>query len=238
MPKRCTPKPHRQRLICLILAIVMAISLGMSAWLVLAPIIKKQADEGAQAELLASIEQDIAVITTEETLAPDAPQDDLVWLPQTYTDITEPELPDLEPEPPKEPAPLGTELGILTIDSIDLRLPVIEGATEELLKIAVGHVPETVTIGDIGNAVIAGHRSYTYGKDFNRLGEIVVGDIIGYTTSDGEVMRFEVFELLVIEPDDQSAFNQPQSKSIITLYTCTPIRTATHRLLVRAIQID
>ena len=47
----------------------------------------------------------------------------------------------------------------------------------------------------------------------------------------------EVFEITEIEPADQIAFIQPTDESIITLYTCTPIREATHRLLVRAEKI-
>ena len=54
----------------------------------------------------------------------------------------------------------------------------------------------------------------------------------------GEIMFFEVFEVLEITPDNQIAFIQTQNESIITLYTCTPIRVATHRLLVRAIKIE
>jgi sortase A len=72
---------------------------------------------------------------------------------------------------------------------------------------------------------------------FNRLGEVDIGDLIQFQAMDGEVMTFKVFEILVVTPGNQIAFVQPQNESIITLYTCTPIRVATHRLLVRAIKI-
>jgi sortase A len=101
----------------------------------------------------------------------------------------------------------------------------------------VGHVPQTAAVGDTGNAVIAGHRSYTHGEHFNRLGEAEIGDIIQYAGISGERMVFVVDEILEIIPGDQAAFDQPEDKSQITLYTCTPIRTATHRLLVRATRI-
>jgi len=127
-----------------------------------------------------------------------------------------------------------TPIGLLTIDSINLRLPVMEGIDEQKLRIAPGHIPQTATIGEIGNAVIAGHRNYTFGSMFNRLGEVENGDIIGFQTMNGETMMFEVFEILVIMPDNQIAFIQPQNEAIITLYTCTPIKEATHRLLIRA----
>ena len=129
-------------------------------------------------------------------------------------------------------------IGILTIESINLRLPIAEGVDEATLRIAPGRVPQTAQIGDIGNAVIAGHRNYTFGSMFNRLGELEIGDIVQYQARNGEMMEFVVFEIAVIEPNDQIAFLQPVNDSIITLYTCTPIRTATHRLIIRAQRID
>ena len=129
-------------------------------------------------------------------------------------------------------------IGILTIDSINLRLPIADDIEYATLRIAPGRVPQTVQIGDIGNAVIAGHRNYAFGSMFNRLGEIEIGDIMQYQAQNGELMEFEVFEIAVIEPENQIAFLQPTSESIITLYTCTPIRTATHRLIIRAERIS
>jgi len=156
----------------------------------------------------------------------------LYEVPTTYANL----VPAVTPNPiPESEFPSEiTGLGILTIDRINLRLPVAEGVAEDTLKIAVGRVPQTAQIGDIGNAVIAGHRNYTFGQMFNRLGELEIGDVIEYQAKNGEVMQFVVFEVAVIVPDDQIAFVQPTKESIITLYTCTPIRTATHRLLVRA----
>jgi len=128
-------------------------------------------------------------------------------------------------------------IGILSIERIELRLPIAEGVEYATLRIAPGRVPQTAQVGEIGNAVIAGHRNYTFGSMFNRLGELETGDIVGFQARNGEEMEFEVFEISVIEPHDQIAFIQPVNDSIITLYTCTPIRTATHRLLIRAQRI-
>lgn len=128
-------------------------------------------------------------------------------------------------------------IGILTIESINLRLPIAEGVEYATLRIAPGRVPQTGQVGETGNAVIAGHRNYAFGSMFNRLGELEIGDVVGFQARSGEEMLFEVFEIAVIEPSDQIAFIQPVNDSIITLYTCTPIRTATHRLIIRAQRI-
>ena len=166
-----------------------------------------------------------------------------------YSESDEPETEsenetEVSDAPPLEPLnqadfPSGIiPIGILTIDSIDLRLPVMEGVKEPELRIAPGRVPQTANVGEIGNAVIAGHRNFTFGSMFNRLGEVENGDIIGFQAMSGEIMTFEVFEILEITPDNQIAFIQPKNESIITLYTCTPIREATYRLLIRARKIE
>jgi len=129
-------------------------------------------------------------------------------------------------------------LGILTIERIDLSLPVAEGADYDTLRIAPARVSQTAQIGEVGNAVIAGHRNYTFGSMFNRLGELELGDIIKFQARSGEKMQFNIFEIAIIEPHDQIAFIQPVNDSIITLYTCTPIRTAEYRLIIRGQKIS
>ena len=216
----------------IVLTVIMLAAVLLSAWLFLSPTLDKQDALKKQDALIEKIEK-----IYEEPVS----------VPEILSPIVVPELPikpmpmpiilpepTPEPEPEKEPVPIGTELGILSIEKLNMKLPVVEGITEEILKIAVGHVPQTAAIGDTGNAVIAGHRMYDYGSFFNRLGEVVLGDIIVFTSTNGTVMSFEVDEILEIEPGDQIAFVQPEDKAQITLYTCTPIREATHRLLVRA----
>lgn len=141
------------------------------------------------------------------------------------------------PETVEEPMPeAGSEIGILTIPKIGARLPVTAGVTEEQLKISEGWVMQTAPIGSVGNAVVAGHRSYTWGRHFNRLDELEAGDEIIYTKQGGETIRFVVYETLTVEPDDPAVFAAPPAgRAQLTLYTCTPIRIATHRLVVRAL---
>lgn len=136
-----------------------------------------------------------------------------------------------------EPVPeAGSEIGILTIPKIGARLPVTAGVTEEQLKISEGWVMQTAPIGSAGNVVVAGHRSYTWGRHFNRLDELEAGDEIIYTKKGGETMRFVVYETLTVEPDDPAVFAAPPAgRAQLTLYTCTPVRIATHRLVVRAL---
>lgn len=157
----------------------------------------------------------------------DAPETDII---QELSDATETEI--FENTMPGQ----GDEIGILTIPKIDAYLPVTAGATAEQLKFSEGWVMQTAEIGSKGNAVIAGHRSYTYGQHFNRLGELESGDEILYTSSYGVEMCFTVSEILTVLPDSPAVFDEPpEGTAQLTLYTCTPVRKATYRLIVRAL---
>lgn len=132
----------------------------------------------------------------------------------------------------------GEAVGILSIPKINAELPVAAGATREQMKRSEGWVMQTDPIGSTGNAVVAGHRSYTYGRHFNRLGELAEGDRIFYTAADGTEMEFAVDAVLTVKPDDPAVFALPQEgEAQLTLYTCTPVRAATHRLIVRALRM-
>ncbi|WP_167957872.1 class D sortase [Anaerosporobacter faecicola] len=123
-------------------------------------------------------------------------------------------------------------IGILYIDRINLRVAIAEGTDKEALRYSVGHFENTVFPGEKGNACFTGHRSYAFGQYFNRLDEMQVGDRIKILTLD-QILEYEVTESFVVEPEDTWVLD-PTEEEIITLITCTPVRIATHRLIVRA----
>ena len=222
------------------LVIVLFLAAGLAVWLFLSPAVERGEAQKQQDALLASIEQGDGVIVVDSGAAVDMAPVDYYDAPDGGEDVirlfwTPPEGAET-PTPAPQAADTGaiTGIGVLTIDAIDLEMPVVNGVSEAQLKIAAGWVPQTAPIGETGNAVIAGHRNYTHGSHFNRLGELAVGDVIRYRSVGGEEMSFTVHEVLEVLPGDQSAFEQPDDMQMLTLYTCTPIRTATHRLLVRA----
>lgn len=122
-------------------------------------------------------------------------------------------------------------IGIITIPKIDLKVSIGEGVEADTLKYAVGHFIDTPLPEQKGNFCIAGHRSYTYGDFFNRLDELEVGDEIIVETKTGQY-KYNVYEKKVVEPEEISVLDNTKS-SIITLVTCTPVRIATHRLVIK-----
>lgn len=122
-------------------------------------------------------------------------------------------------------------LGIMEIDKIDLSVTIAEGTDNKSITLSVGHFPQTAMAGEKGNFAVVGHRSYRYGAYFNRLDEVEAGDIIRVKTVDGQ-FEYEVDEIFVVEPEEVWVLDSTD-EATITLVTCTPIRTATHRLIVK-----
>jgi sortase A len=126
-------------------------------------------------------------------------------------------------------------IGILVIPKIDLKVAIGEGADLKTLKYAVGHFKNTAMPGQVGNFCVAGHRSYTFGEYFNRLGEIKIGDEILVETIKGNY-KYKVYNTQVVLPTDTEVLN-PTQDATMTLVTCTPIRVGTHRLIIKASEI-
>ena len=123
-------------------------------------------------------------------------------------------------------------IGILTIPKINLKVAIGEGVDQSTLKYAVGHFNGTAMPGQKGNFAVAGHRSYTYSEYFNRLGEIKNGDTI-YVQAKNGTYTYKVYNISVVTPDHVEVLN-PTPDATMTLVTCTPIRVATHRLIINA----
>lgn len=124
-------------------------------------------------------------------------------------------------------------IGVIKISKIKVKSPIVEGVKSVNLKVGVGHIPGTAGLGQAGNCALAGHRSYTFGRFFNRLDELKIGDMISIITRDGEY-KYKVYEKTVVLPSDVSVLKGSKNESVLTLITCTPIYVATHRLIVKA----
>jgi sortase A len=137
-----------------------------------------------------------------------------------------------EPAAAQEPKLTEDVLGIIYIPKIDLTAAIGKDVSMSTLKYAVGHFEGTALPGEKGNCCIAGHRSYTYSQFFNRLDEVVAGDEIRIKTTKG-TFKYVVYDKFVVEPSQVEVL-KPTKDATLTLVTCTPIRVATHRLIVKA----
>ena len=119
----------------------------------------------------------------------------------------------------------------LIIPKINISVAVAEGTDMETLKYAVGHFTGTAMPGEKGNFAVAGHRSYTYNEFLNKADQLSIGDEIIVQTKKGE-FTYIIYETKVVLPEEISVLD-PTKDATCTLVTCTPIRVATHRLIIK-----
>jgi len=131
-------------------------------------------------------------------------------------------------------SPTGVE-GRIEIPRLGVEGAILEGADDDTLKVAVGHIPGTSVPGAGGNVALAAHR-YSF---FRGLRRVRKGDRITVTTSSG-VYHYAVDRIEIVEIDDVDVLD-PTPDPILTLVTCYPfdyIGEAPQRLIVRAHLVD
>ena len=110
-----------------------------------------------------------------------------------------------------------------------------EGADDDTLRVAVGHIPGTALPGPTGNVALAAHR-YGY---FKGLRYVRKGDEITVTTPGG-AFHYAVDHIQIVEITDVEVLD-PTVEPTLTLVTCYPfdyIGQAPQRLIVRAHRTD
>src|SRR5438105_1917293 len=93
---------------------------------------------------------------------------------------------------------------------------VIEGANEDALRHAAGHIPGTAIPGHSGNIGISAHRD-TY---FRPLRNIRLDDIITIATPLVDY-RYRVVSTSIVKPDNIAVLKGGDGE-ILTLVTCYP----------------
>ncbi|MBQ8503562.1 MAG: class C sortase [Clostridia bacterium] len=129
-------------------------------------------------------------------------------------------------------------MAYIEIPSIDVSLPIYHTVSESVLQIAVGHIEWTSLPvgGESTHCVLSGHRGLPSAKLFTNLDKVAVGDIFMINTV-GETFTYQVYEILIVEPEEISALAIEPGKDLCTLVTCTPYGVNSHRLLVRGQRI-
>jgi sortase A len=129
---------------------------------------------------------------------------------------------------------VGRALTRMQIPKLDVDVVVVEGTTPAALHAGAGHYPDTPLPGEGGNVAIAGHRT-TYGRPFNRLGELRPGDRVVLTTPIARHVYEVSGQPWVVDAYDWSPIREDLGAgSWLTLTTCHPEGSATHRIVARA----
>ncbi len=117
------------------------------------------------------------------------------------------------------------------------RFAIVEGTGLPQLALGPGHVPGTALPGQVGNFAVAAHR-VTAGNPFYHLPSLMVGDLVVVDTRQVRyeyvvTRRQEVLptDVSVLDPVPGHPHERPRQR-LITLITCDPPWTGTHRIIV------
>jgi sortase A len=132
------------------------------------------------------------------------------------------------------PTPNDGDLeGVITIPKIGAKFYYVEGTSRDDLKKGPGHYPGTPLPGTIGNAAIAGHRT-TYLHPFADIDKLNPGDDIIIMTLAGTTFDYQMYEQRIVVPTEVSVVANTPGRAELTLTSCTPKGSASHRLVVKA----
>lgn len=126
----------------------------------------------------------------------------------------------------------GDVIGLIEIEVLELKYPIVEGVDNKQLAYGIGHISDTAAIGSIGNCVLAGHRGSRYGTYFKYLNRLSAGDTVKIMDKEGNVHQYEVVSWEVVGPYENSVKAQGE-KAELTLLTCE--NSGTMRLIYHCI---
>ena len=137
--------------------------------------------------------------------------------------------------PPLVDVRRGSPIAELSISRLGLSTIVLQGSDAKTLLRGPGHLEKTALPGEIGNAVIAGHRD----SFFRPLRDVRIGDDVTVETPRAR-FHYRVTSTRVVDPHDVSVL-RPTQQATLTLITCYPfwvLGRAPDRFIVRAVRTD
>ena len=130
----------------------------------------------------------------------------------------------------------GRPIGKIAIDTIGLDMVVVQGVGASSLALGPGHYPSTPMPCTAGDVAIAGHRT-TFLHPFYSLNNLKPGDVVKLSTPEWSC-SYTVSSLpFSVLPTDTSVVAATPGQYTLTLTTCTPIGSASHRLVVKAVMV-
>ena len=123
------------------------------------------------------------------------------------------------------------------------RFTIIQGTALAQLNVSPGHVPGTQLPGQLGNFAVAGHR-VTAGNPFWSLPSLKNGDLVHIDTK-VNTYTYRVTGQTTVLPTDTAVVDpvpghpgQRPTQRLITLITCNPAWTGTHRVIVTGVLVS
>ena len=123
-------------------------------------------------------------------------------------------------------------IGFISIDKMDITLPIYLGANSANMKNGAVHLTETSFPigGENTNAVIAAHRG-TSKVMFRNIHKLEIGDSV-IIKNFKETLTYQVCEIKIIYPTDVHELLIQDGRDLVTLITCHPLGKNYQRYVV------
>ncbi|WP_088344894.1 class C sortase [Bacillus cereus] len=133
---------------------------------------------------------------------------------------------------------IGDVMGYVEIPKINVKLPIYQGTSEEVLSHGVGHLEKSsLPVGGKGtHTVLTGHRGLPSAVLFTDLDKMTESDVF-YIHSLDKILAYKVDQIKVVLPSETEDLLIVNDQDYATLLTCTPYGVNTHRLLVQGHRI-
>ena len=130
-------------------------------------------------------------------------------------------------------------MGYLTIEKINVELPIYHSVNDDVLQVAVGHLQgSSLPVGGSStHSVMSGHRGLPSARLFTDLDKLEEGDIFRITVM-SDVLTYQVDSIKTVKPYEIEDLAVEEGKDYCTLFTCTPYGINSHRLLVRGVRVE
>jgi sortase A len=182
-----------------------------------------------------------------------APEPGVGTLPPTDSEVpgvalesTLPTLPFPDTVPPDNNPEPQVYHGRIQIPAIGLDAPFIEGIRISTLDYGPGHWPGTAMPGELGNVVVAGHRT-SHNADFRNLDQLQPGDLVIFNLDDNQgvgdghatvpepdaytgAWYYEVAFVEVVD-DEAMWITMPDYRHTATLFACHPPGSVAQRIV-------
>ena len=125
-------------------------------------------------------------------------------------------------------------VGIIKIPELNIEYPILENTNKETLNLSITKFWGN-RINEIGNVTLAGHNNLNRTM-FGKIKKMQEGDIIELTDIQNVTLKYQVFKVYVIDPNDITCI-LPEQENVreVTLITCT--NGNKNRLIVKAREI-
>ena len=216
-PARQRPKRRQLTLLDYFLYLVIVILLAIGVWLLLKPQIDNQQRQAISDDLVEILKNPPQVEASRG-----------IWVNRDANRIPgesyDSQPPDNETNPTNRSEMIFIEpIAIIQIDKINLaNLPIMRGATNENLRYGAALYTGTgsVEISEPGQSTIFGHHMWEYGRHFNRLEELEIGDTVRIIYQ-GKEYLYVIDKTIAVTPNKQiENIRKPRDENSILLITC------------------